>query len=88
MKYKAPVDTLEARLILLALMGPPFGALYLAADGKIGISLIVFTFWFAAAVPLIRWLHKERLVRKQFSIFIAVVASAFYGIVLYGSITT
>lgn len=88
MKYRETADPLETRFILLALMGLPFWASYLASKGSVEISIIVFTIWLFAYVPLSRWLNKERLVRKHFSILIAGVMSAFYGVVLYGSATT
>lgn len=88
MKIEGVNESNLGRVIIIILMGGPFWAAKLLGDGRLKLSYFIFGLWLLATIPLVKWLAKERLVRKPFSIFIAAVMSFFYGVVVYARLHT
>ena len=87
MKNRTEVGALDARLILLIIMGPPFGAAHLVFRHELVWSLIVFLAWLVACFPLMQWLNRKSLARKSYVSLMIVIMSCFYGVVFYARTT-
>jgi hypothetical protein len=87
MKSRTELGALDARLILLIIMGPPFGAAHLVFRHELIWSLIVFLAWLVACFPLMQWLNRKKLARKRYVLLMIVIMSGFFGVVFYASAT-
>lgn len=83
MKSLTDLGALDARLILLFIMGPPFGAAHLAFNDNLVLSLVVFWVWLAACFPLMHWLNRKGWARKRYVLLMILIMSCFYGVALY-----